>query len=144
MKLLLDTSVLVAAMVEKHPAHSAAYPWLKRIKEGVDAGVVAAHTIAELYAVLSVLPLQPRLSPEMTRQLIEHNVLSVCEVLIASKEDYITVVNRLANLGLSGGVIYDALILQVGLNADVDLALTLNPKDFRRVYPEFAAKIVLP
>jgi len=97
-----------------------------------------------LYAVLSVLPLRPRLSPEMARQLIEHNILSACEVLVASKEDYIAVVSHLANLGLSGSVIYDALILQVGLNADVDLALTLNPKDFRRIHPKFAEKIVSP
>ncbi len=144
MKLLLDTSVLVAAMVEKHPAHSTAYPWLKRIKDGDDTGVVAAHSIAELYAVLSALPVQPRISPEIAWQLIEHNVLRICEILSASTEDYITTVNRLVQLGLTGGVVYDALILQAGWNANVDLVLTLNPKDFRRVCPELAGKIVSP
>jgi len=29
MKVLLDTSVLVAAMVEAHPAHEKSLPWLQ-------------------------------------------------------------------------------------------------------------------
>lgn len=55
MRVLLDTSVLVAAMVEAHPAHERALPWLQRVEAGIDSGVVAAHSVAELYAVLTTL-----------------------------------------------------------------------------------------
>jgi len=59
MKVLLDTSVLVAAMVESHPAHERSLSWLQRIKKGSDTGLVSAHTIAELYAILTTLPMKP-------------------------------------------------------------------------------------
>jgi predicted nucleic acid-binding protein len=58
MKVLFDTSALVAAMVEGHPRHEQAWPWLQQAKAGKVQGVVAAHSLAELYAVLTVLPLQ--------------------------------------------------------------------------------------
>ena len=34
MKILFDTSVLVAAIVEPHPMHGRALPWLQRAKAG--------------------------------------------------------------------------------------------------------------
>ena len=32
MKILFDTSVLVAALVESHPMHTRAFPWLKKAR----------------------------------------------------------------------------------------------------------------
>ena len=52
MRVLADTSVLVAAMVESHPAHDRAFPWLLRAKQGKLDLLVATHTLAETYAVL--------------------------------------------------------------------------------------------
>ncbi len=46
MNVLFDTSVLVAAMVEAHPMHERALPWLQRVKEKTITGIVAAHSIA--------------------------------------------------------------------------------------------------
>ena len=71
MRVLLDTSVLVAAMVEAHPAHAEALPWVQRVRDGTDIGLVAAHSVAELYAVLTTLPVEPRIPPESARHLIE-------------------------------------------------------------------------
>ena len=70
MKILFDTSVLVAALVESHPMHPRAFPWLKRAREKEFDMIVAAHTIAELYAVLSTLPIKPRISPFIARKLL--------------------------------------------------------------------------
>lgn len=38
----------------------------------------------------------------------------------------------------------DALILQTAAKANVDQVVTLNEKDFRRVHPDLAEKIVSP
>lgn len=65
MRVLFDTSTLIAAMIEGHPAHSLALPWLQRVKAKTDAGLVAAHTLAELYAILTRLPVNPRISPKL-------------------------------------------------------------------------------
>ena len=43
-----------------------------------------------------------------------------------------------------GGATYDALIIHAALKANADQILTLNTRDFRRVYPELADKIVAP
>jgi predicted nucleic acid-binding protein len=61
-RILLDTSVLVAAMVEAHPAHMRALPWLQKAQGGTDTWLVAAHSLAELYAILTTLPVRPRIN----------------------------------------------------------------------------------
>ena len=144
MRILLDTSVLVAAMVEAHPAHKQGLVWLKRVTDGPDKGVVAAHSLAELYAVLTTLPVHPPISPLDAQQLIKHNVTDRLEIVSLSDQDYIQVIEHLAGLGIVGGATYDALILRAAVNAEVDLVITLNEKDFQRVYPHLADKIVAP
>ena len=144
MRLLLDTSVLVAAMVEGHPAHQRALPWLTRVANGEYAGLVAAHSIAELYAILTTLPVQPRLSADDALQLIKRNIVGTFQIVALSDQDYIQIVEHLAELGVVGGVVYDALILRSALNAQVDQVVTLNEKDFRRAHPDLEDKIIAP
>lgn len=144
MKVLLDTSVLVAAMVESHPAHEKSLPWLQRIKKGSDTGLVSAHTVAELYAILTTLPMKPRISPIVAYGLIKHNVFELCEVLPLTAEDYNAVIKHLSEGGVTGGVTYDAVILYVAIKENADCVVTLNEGDFRRIYPEIAEQIVSP
>ncbi|MCX7838723.1 MAG: PIN domain-containing protein [Anaerolineae bacterium] len=144
MKILLDTSILVAAMVEAHPAHEQGLAWLKRVTSGRDKGIVAAHSLAELYAILTTLPVHPPISPSDAQQLIKHNIAERLEIVSLSDQDYIQTVEHLAALGIVGGATYDALILRAAVNAQVDLVVTLNPKDFQRVHPDLADKIIAP
>jgi len=144
MRVLLDTSLLVAAMVEAHPVHENALPWLQKVKERTHEGFVAAHSIAELYSILTTLPLQPRIAPAVARRLIHQNVINSCNVVALSDKDYATVINHLSELGIAGGAIYDALIMYAGIKTDVDRVVTLNEKDFRKVYPQFADKLAGP
>ena len=53
-------------------------------------------------------------------------------------------IEHLANLGIIGGAVYDGLIMYAAAKVEVDLIVTLNEKDFRRVYPELATKVVSP
>jgi predicted nucleic acid-binding protein len=144
MKILLDTSILVAAIVEAHPAHERALPWLQRIKAGSDEGFVAAHSIAELYAVLSVLPLQPRISPAIVNKLIQQDVFDICEIVTLSDQDYKRVIKHLSESNIVGGVTYDAVILYTAFKVEIDRIVTLNKRDFVRIYPDIADKIILP
>lgn len=101
MRVLPDTSVLVAAMVESHPAHAQALPWLQKVKDGTHTGLVAAHSLAELYAVLTTLPVQPRIFPTIAQQVIKHNVLSIFEVKCLSDRDYAAVIDHLSGQSVS-------------------------------------------
>jgi len=75
MKILFDTSLIIAALVEPHPMHIRAFPWLKKAKTKDFELVVASHTLAESYAVLSTLPIKPRISPSVSWRLINEKFL---------------------------------------------------------------------
>jgi len=143
-RILLATSILVAALVEAHPAHERGMFWLRRVTGGTDQGLVAAHSVAELYSILTTLPVQPRISSADARELIQRNIVQALEIISLSSDDYVKVIEHLSALGILGGATYDALILHAAVKANVDLVVTLNEKDFRRVYPELADKIVAP
>lgn len=144
MRILLDTSVVVAATVEAHPGHERALPCLKRVKNGTDIGLVAAHSLAELYAILTTLPVQPPISPASARELIQHNIIALLEIVSLSDHDYTEIIEHLSTHGITGGATYDALILRSAANANVDQVVTLNEGDSRRVYASLADKIILP
>jgi predicted nucleic acid-binding protein len=143
-RILLDTSVLVAAVVEAHPMHSVALPWLQRAKTRSDAGLVSAHSIAELYAVLTTLPLRPRISPNVAVQVIERDVFDILEVIPLSADDYRAVIKSLSEMGIAGGVTYDALVVHAAAKAGAEQIVTLNQADFQRIAPALADRIVSP
>jgi predicted nucleic acid-binding protein len=136
--------VLVAALVETHPNHTRAFPWLQKAKAKAFSGFVAAHSIAELYNILTVLPIRPRISPAIAVQAIQRDVLDQLTAVSLAREDYTAVTEHLSASGIIGGAIYDALILRAAVKANVDQVVTFNADDFARVYPELADKIVSP
>lgn len=144
MRVLFDTSVLVAALVERHPMHERALVWLKRAIAGEFEFLVSAHTMAELYAVLTALPGIPRVSPGTAWRLIHENVERNASIVSLSASDYTSSIRRLADAGLSGGVIYDALIAKAAKKEKADRLLTFNADDFKRVWPDGAASVVVP
>jgi predicted nucleic acid-binding protein len=132
MRIFFDTSALVAAFVESHPAHEASLARLNAVRKGRDAFLVAGHTLAELYAVLTRLPVSPRINPVMAHRLIEENTRDA-GISVLSAREYKVLLTGMVKEGLTGGVIYDALILQSAIKAKADVVITLNPADFNRV-----------
>jgi len=145
MRALFDTSALTAALVKPHPAHSRAFPWLKKAQAAEVVMIVSSHTLAELYAVLTTLPVSPRITPDMALRLIQENVFAGAEIQSLSSADYKTVIKNLKDEGLSGGIIYDALIAFAAVKAKADILLTLNGADFKRPgLVHQALKVVVP
>ena len=144
MKILLDTSVFVAALVEPHPQHSRALPWLAKARAGDFDLVVSAHTIAELYAVLTTLPVSPRITPGLAWRLIHEDVEAIASIVSLSTSEYFAVVRRMNDLGLSGGAIYDAIIVKAAQKGGANRVFTFNVSDFKRIWPEGAAHITAP
>ena len=144
MKILFDTSLIIAALVESHPMHVRAFPWLKKAKAKDFELVVASHTIAETYAVLSTLPIKPRISPSVAWRLINENIVSVSKIVSLTPAEYSFTIKQISELGLAGGITYDALIAKVAQKSKVERMLTLNLERFTRVWPNGEKIISLP
>ena len=144
MKTLFDTSLIVSGIVESHPLHVKCLPWLQRAKTGEVECIVVSHSLAETYAVLTTLPVKPRISPLVAQRLIEANLRAIARIVPLTIADYWNTIQRMTEMGLSGGTVYDALIATVARRLSVDKLLTLNADDFRRVWPEGKQVITTP
>ena len=144
MKIVFDTSLIVSGIVESHPMHTKCLPWLQRAKAGEVECIVVSHTLAETYAVLTTLPVKPRISPLVAQRLIDNNLQTIARIVPLTIADYWNTIQRMTAMGLSGGTIYDALIATVARRLSADKLLTLNIDDFRRVWPEGNQVISMP
>ena len=99
MKILFDTSLIIAAMVESHPMHVRAFPWLKKAKTKDFELVLASHTIAESYAVLSTLPIKPRISPSAAWRLIKKNIVSIGKIVSLTPAEYSLTIKQISEFG---------------------------------------------
>ncbi len=142
-KVLFDTSVLVAAFVKVHPQHGSCAVWWQKVQTAEIKGIISTHTLAELYSVLTRLPISPRISPTLAQQLIEENLKNF-DIVPLTPEDYKIVIKQMVNLKLTGGAIFDALIAQIAIKTNCDYLLTNNPNHFTRISAEIAAKVTLP
>lgn len=144
MRVLFDTSTLVAAVVQAHPMHARALPWLGRAQHGDVDLVISSHSLAELYSTLTRLPVQPRINPVQAWRLVSDVSAIARQIVLLSQEDYTSTIQRASQMGLSGGVIYDALIARAAEKAGAEHLLTFNLADFRRVWPEGQSILVVP
>ena len=134
MRTLFDTSVLVAAFIEGHPKHEKALPWLSKAKAQEFECIVSSHTLTELYAVLTTLPVKPRLSPGVAWRLIHENIERVAKTVSLSPAEYKALIKRASEMGLSGGIIHDALLAKVAEKSKVERIVTFNLRHFTRVW----------
>lgn len=115
----LDTSVVVAAVLSWHEAHEAAR------RAAIGAGL-AAHALLESYSVLTRLPAPHRLAPEVAGALLA-GWFPPERVLVPAPAVMRSIVPRLAEAGIGGGAVYDALI---GLTA-AEHGAELRTRDHR-------------
>jgi predicted nucleic acid-binding protein len=142
-KILFDTSVLVAALLTNHSNHSLAFPSLKSVQRRENQGYISAHSLAELYSVLTRLPEPLRVSPDEAQALIV-DLSGYLEVVSLQAEDYQAAIAQMVALKLPGGGIFDALIAQAALKVKVNHLLTFNAKDFIRLSEEIALLVQIP
>ncbi len=116
--------------------HAPAWPWLERAHAGEFEFVVAAHTLAELYAGLSGIPFARRFSPTSAWQVIQDAVISHAKLAALTELEHVAVIEQASQMGLAGGSVYDALIARAAQKAKVDKLLTFNIDRFLRVWPE--------
>lgn len=137
MTVLLDTSVLVPALVPALPQHDTAAPHLEAALREEIRLLLSAHALAECYASLTSLPVSPQITPGQARRLIQENIAEVAaEVVSLPPEDYLRALQRMTDLGLESGAVYDALHVLCAEKASADELRTFNGRDFRRMPPK--------
>jgi len=144
MKAMLDTSAIIAAMLPDHVHHLEAHAWLNQAKQGKFEFFVSGHSVAEIYAVLTRLPRQPRIQPSEAWQLIQENVVQKATVITLTSVEYLRLIEKLSQRGISGGQVYDAIIAQAAESCHAEQLVTLNVSHFQKVWPEGIQRIVSP
>lgn len=143
MRVAFDSSVLVAALVEKHPHHERSIVWLEGAAKGRLEGIASWHAVAETYAVLTRLPIQPRPSTAQVEQVVLRikGILSLRELTPAV---YRAAIKRSADAGIRSGGIFDAIHLVTAERAEAELFLTFNLDDFLRLRRPESPRIAAP
>ncbi|WP_193199554.1 type II toxin-antitoxin system VapC family toxin [Nostoc sp. MG11] len=143
MKVLFDTSVLVPGLIVNHPQHSVCFSQMKAAKSGQIQGFISTHSLAETYSVITRLPIQPRIQPQQAQSIVV-DISQYLEGVPLLVNDYQAAIAQMATLNLPGGGIFDALIAQAALKAEVNALLTLNPNHFNRLGNAIAHIVQVP
>ena len=113
-ELLIDTSVAVALATAGHEHHQAT----RKAIGGRSCGL-SGHAAFETFSVLTRLPPPNRRTPRAVARLLAHNFPS-SRFLGAEAAEKLHA--RLAQLGIAGGAVYDALVAVAAAEHGVTLA----------------------
>jgi len=136
-----DTSVFVAAFREDHPEHEASIRLFSKADQRHSA--CAIHSLAEVYAVMSVLPVRPAIPPEQVLLFIQE-IRKRCTVITLDESEYFETIQAAAEHGFVSGRVYDALLLRCAVKSGAKTIYTWNLKHFHALAPELAARIRAP
>lgn len=110
----VDTSIAVPLLVASHTQHRIVAHWARGRKL-----LLSGHALAETYAVLTRLPGDSRVAPQDAARLIEERF----EYAIPLSDTTAGVLHiLLADAGISGGAVYDAMVALAASDHDVTLA----------------------
>jgi predicted nucleic acid-binding protein len=127
----LDTSVLLAGLIEFGPRSAPAQTLLHAVAEKrVPAAATAWHCCLEFFSVATRLPPEFRVSPSDAVTLLHQEVFSRMAVHDLPAAERIVMLQASARDGISGGRIYDAHIAEVARAAGAAVVVTDNRRHF--------------
>lgn len=129
MRVLVDTSCLVAAVLPQHEHHVATTADLAKRRSAGHHVVMSAHALVEAYAVLTRLPPPHRVSPADAFAVLDRNWGTSESIALTSLEAW-RVVRAHAAAGLAGGRVYDGIIAKCARKAKAGELLTWNVRHF--------------
>ncbi len=143
MKVLFDTSVVVAGTLAGHVHERRAQPWLAAAHEGLIEALISYHGLAETWATLSALPVEPRIPPASALRLVLRlrDRMRPCDLPWSVYE---RALQRCSDRGLRSGSVYDALHLLTAEHWGAAVLLTFNSKHFLRLAGPDSPRILVP
>ncbi len=139
--IFLDTSVLIAVAQINHTHHAPSLGLWSECKSQQTA--VSAHALAEVYHVLTAMPPALRLAPGDAVLAAETFLKRLTAVALTS-EEYVETLRSTAQLGHTGGMVYDALQVACARKVKARQIYTWNVRHFRLLAPDLAERIITP
>ena len=140
MRTFFDSSALVPVFYADHPRHSVS-AWAFLLARREDS-FCALRTLGEVYAVLTGLPLRPRITGadglDVVRQIRDRLTL-----VSLTETEYVGTIQA-ASATITGGAIYDAFIARCATKVSADVLLTWNQRDFTRLGDHIARLVRTP
>lgn len=131
MSVFLDTSVLVAGLVDFGPQSAPAQSLLHAVAEkGVTAPATAWHCCLEFFSVATRLPPEFRVSPADAARLLEEEVFARMAVHDLPSADRLALLRTAAHDAIGGGRIYVAHIADSARAAGAKVIVTDNRRHF--------------
>jgi predicted nucleic acid-binding protein len=127
----LDTSVLLAGLVDFGPQSAPAQSLLHAVaeKQIVQAGT-AWHCCLEFYSVSTRLPPEFRLTPADAADLAEHEIFGRMAVHDLPSGERLAMLRSAGRDGTAGGRVYDAHIAEVARASGAAVVVTDNRRHF--------------
>lgn len=130
-RIFLDTSVLLAGLVDFGPQSAPAQSLLHAVAEKqVPDAATAWHCCLEFFSVATRLPAEFRLTPADAAHLVESEVFGRMSVHDLPAADRLAMLKATARDGTAGGRIYDAHIAEVARAAGAAVVVTDNRRHF--------------
>lgn len=131
MSVFLDTSVLLAGLIDFGPQSAPAQSLLHTIAEKrVAAPATAWHCCLEFFSVATRLPVEYRLSPADAALLLQEEVFSRMAVHDLPATGRAAMLQAAGRDAIAGGRIYDAHIAEVARASSADVVVTDNRRHF--------------
>lgn len=131
MSVFLDTSVLLAGLVDFGPQSAPAQSVMHGVAEQrIEGAATAWHCCLEFFSVATRLPPEFRLSPDDAIVLLQEEVFGRMAVHDLPPADRLPLLKSAARDATIGGRIYDAHIADVARSAGATVVVTDNRKHF--------------
>jgi predicted nucleic acid-binding protein len=140
-KSFFDTSVLVASFLVSHEHHERSFSLLASADRR--HACCAAHSLAELYATLTRLPGKQRLTVDQALLSLD-SVAARLDLITLDVSEYRNAIRDAAQIGITGGTIYDALSGRCAIKARASKIYTWNMAHFRLLGPDIAERMQTP
>ena len=101
------------------------------------------HSLAEVYATMTALPVRPVLAPEQAFLFVQQITQRLTTVALKEAE-YLETIRELAERRLSSGRVYDGLLLACARKSQAQTIYTWDLKHFRQLAPDLADRIRTP
>jgi len=100
MKVLFDTSVLIAALLNARPRHLIAIKCLGKANEKTIDGYGCTHAHSESYSIFTLFSIYPKISPSAAKTLLFQNILNNLKIIELDGENYKNIIEGLEKIAL--------------------------------------------